>query len=294
MKTTVYYSCSFVPPELIVACGCMPQRLAAACGNGRFSPKEGMCSYTKAWLAMLLEKSGNEDFTAVFTTSCDQMRRAFDLYCRQSGRKVFLLNVPVMNTSRALDYYQQELKRLRTFLCTAGESDFDEDCLRKLMLRLAFKDDPPGGRKGPQIALTGGPIPRSIRQAVQDILRASNGQIFFDASEDTLIHHFLKFDPGQTKQEPLKELAAGYFQLPAIWRRPNELFYKWFGGQIHERDIDGIILFRHVFCDLWHSQVYEFKRRFDMPVLEIDLDGGISLSVSAASRIQAFLEALAG
>lgn len=290
MKATVYYSCSFVPPELIEACGCEARRITAGCGNGRFSPIEGICSYTKAWLEALFKKSESEDFTAVFTTSCDQMRRAFDLYGRPSGRKAFLLNVPATDSPQALDYYSDELQRLAALLCSSSGNKFDLDRLRRLMLSRVMTDNNPKDIGGPGIAFVGGPVGASIRQAAAEILSAVNGRIIFDASEDTLIDRYLKFDPDRAKREPMKELAACYFRLPAVWKRPNQWFYDWFIQKVRDNKIDGIILFRHVFCDVWHSQVYTFKHRFGIPVLDIELDGREVLSACALSRIQAFLE----
>lgn len=291
--TTVYYTCSFVPSELISACGCVPQRLISVCKNSRLSGTEGMCSFTEAWLQDLLDRPETEDFAAIFTTSCDQMRRAFDLYCHQSGRKALLLNVPSTRTPQALDYYRQELERLRTCLCTLSGKSFDENRLKKLMLGCTSKKDKPENKERIQIAFVGGPVPASIRSTVNTVLQTSNGSISFNTAENMLIDQFLEFNPVQTRQDPFKELTAGYFQLPAIWKRPNDLFYDWFTRKLRKNKIDGIILFRHLFCDLWHSQVYEFKNRFDIPVLDINLDGKASLSASAVSRIQAFLETLA-
>ena len=286
---TVYYTCSFVPPELIAACGGIPQRLVPALQDGNTAHTEGMCAFTEAWLETLLGNvKRNEDFVAVFTTSCDQMRRAFDLYCHRSGRDAFLLNVPSTTTVNSLNYYQQELERLQTFLCTVYGERFDESRLEKLMLSSDLNNREPKSNGSPKIALVGGPVPASTRNILNTILKTSNSGIFFDAAEDTLIHQFQEI-----KTTSLKELAAHYFQLPAIWKRPNDLFYDWFTQKIREKEIDGILLAQPVFCDLWHSQFYEFKNRFDIPALDIELDGRDSLPAAVVSRIQAFSETLA-
>jgi benzoyl-CoA reductase/2-hydroxyglutaryl-CoA dehydratase subunit BcrC/BadD/HgdB len=59
-------------------------------------------------------------------------------------------------------------------------------------------------------------------------------------------------------------------------------------------DIRGLIVLRYVFCDHWHSAVYELKKRLAIPVLPIDLDGSDALPASVVSRVQAFTEMLAG
>ncbi|MCF7708751.1 MAG: 2-hydroxyacyl-CoA dehydratase family protein [Verrucomicrobia bacterium] len=75
--TTVYYASSFVPRELIAACGCEPQRLVPVSRGARLRCVEGRCPYTQAWLeTMILKAERGEDCIPVFTTTCDQMRRA--------------------------------------------------------------------------------------------------------------------------------------------------------------------------------------------------------------------------
>jgi benzoyl-CoA reductase/2-hydroxyglutaryl-CoA dehydratase subunit BcrC/BadD/HgdB len=220
------------------------------------------------------------------------MRRAFDVYQRQSGNHAFLLNVPSTSTPETLDYYRQELKRLQAFLCTVSGNTCDESRLKHLMLSFVPGNEKPTGTNGPKIAFTGGPVPASIHTAVIDLLRASNGNVHLDAAEDTLIYRYLKFRPDQIHQDPFSELATAYFQLPAIWKRPNDLFYDWFSQETHKRNIEGIIVFRHLFCDMWHSQVFELKHRFEIPILDINLDGTPCLSAWAVSRIQSFMEML--
>jgi len=291
--TTVYYTCSFVPLELITACGCVPQRLLPALGDSNTSQAEGMCAFTEAWLEILLNKAKqNEDFIAVFSTSCDQMRRAFDLYRQHSKQPSFLLNVPSTATEHSLNYYRQELERLKMFLCSVSGQSFDQ--------RLFSKNTPQAEQIHSskkkyrlRIAVVGGPTPASARNALNELIEASNAGILLDATEDRLIDHFKISNQAKTQQDTLTALAETYFQLPAIWKRPNDPFYHRLAEKVRENDIDGILLLRHVFCDFWHSAAYELKKRLSLPVLEIDLDGKAALSTSAVSRIQAFVETLA-
>jgi benzoyl-CoA reductase/2-hydroxyglutaryl-CoA dehydratase subunit BcrC/BadD/HgdB len=290
--TTVYYTCSFVPAELIAACGCEPQRLIPSIENSLFSQTEGVCSFTQSWLDVLTKNSLDTDRVVVFTTSCDQMRRAFDVYHRRAANKAFLLNIPSTTTPETLDYYSQELKRLKDFLCEVSSNSFDESRLKHLMLDHVPDKDKPAGNNGLNIAFTGGPVSASLYNAVILLLQAYNGKVCLDATEDKLIRRHLKFRPDQIQQNPFRELTRAYFQLPAIWKRPNDTFYNWLSLETRKKNIDGIILFRHLFCDMWHGEVYEFKHRLDIPVLDIHLDGTSTLSAWAVSRIQSFMEML--
>ena len=290
---TVYYTCSFVPLELIAACGCMPQRLTPAFESSRLSQTEGMCSFTQSWLEVLLNKAGKENFAAVFCTSCDQMRRAYDLYGQHSNQHAFLLNVPSTNTQHSLDYYRQELERLQQFLCSFSGKPFDKSQLKTMMSESGEKKLSSNNKRPLKIAITGKAAPASIQNALNEILDASNAGILLDVNNDKLAHHFLEFSRIPMQKDPLTELANSYFRLPAIWKRPNDIFYQRLTDEIRKNDIDGIILLRYIFCDLWHSTGYELKKRLAIPILEIDLDGNAELSASAVSRVQAFSEMLA-
>ncbi|MHC4552141.1 MAG: 2-hydroxyacyl-CoA dehydratase [Planctomycetota bacterium] len=286
---SVYYTCPFVPEELIVACGGRPRRCVPALENGALSQTEGMCTFTEAWLGTLLNKAAaGEDFVAVFTTSCDQMRRAYDLFDPPFNRPAFLLHVPTTETAVCLSYYEQQLERLKRFLCSVTETEFDTHRIPPAQPATPV-DCQPGIIN---IAITGGPVCESILGQLQDILSQSRAQIVFDLSENAMTARWNPAD-SQSPPETVADIAKAYFELPAIWKRPNHPFYRQLTEQAAAHRTDGIILFRHVFCDLWHSAAYEIKNNLPQPVLEIDLDGKPTLSESAVSRIQAFLEMLA-
>lgn len=290
--TTVYYTTSFVPPELITACGCRPQRLTGTFQNNRFFRMEGMCAFTQAWLQTLLNKAKNETFITVFATSCDQMRRACDLYAHHCSLPVFLLNVPSTDTPNALAYYRRQLQRLQQFLCSQSGKPFNRGRLQRETSasgsRTLLKSDKPC-----KIALIGEAVPACIQMTLTEVLKTSNAGIAVDATGNKFMNHFSGFRSATVPNEPLAALAEDYFQLPAVWKRPNERYCRWLMDTVHTNAINGVILFRYVFCDLWHSAACELKKRLPVPLLEIDLDGSAELSVSAVSRIQAFTEMLA-
>ena len=290
--TTVYYTCSFVPPELIKACGCTPVRLVPSKPNTPFSNAEGMCSYARSWLQALSELYREENPVVIFTTGCDQMRRAYDFYRRECNNDCFLLDVPSMDTMDSFEYYCDELKRLQNFLCRCSQNQFDRDILSELMLNHFPVTQWPDNDNSPKIAFTGGPLSQSIRNDVNDIINGYNGCVYFDATEDQLSRSCIKFNPESIQQDTLSELTRAYFMLPAIWKRPNTSFIDYFCNQSRQRSIDGVIIFRHVFCDMWSSQLFEFKRRLSVPVIDINLEDSACLAESAVSRIHSFMEIL--
>lgn len=284
---TVYYTSSFVPAELIAACGCVPRRLTGTAATSRLSRTEGMCAFTEAQLQDLLDKNETEPGAAVFVTSCDQMRRAYDLYGSHSKQPAFLLNVPATLTPHGLDYFRQELERLQRFLCDFSEMPFEASRLKGMSAPLPHTD-----QNQLRIALVGESVPADIYDGLNAVLKRSNAGIALDLTEEPLSDPLGPFE-NTAIQDPLEELANRLFHRPAVWRRPNHAFYRALTQRLGRDDIHGLIVLRYVFCDHWHSAVYELKKQLTISVLPIDLDGSDALSASVVSRVQAFTEMLA-
>lgn len=278
----VYCTCPSVPPELIAACGHEPVRLVPARPLRPALRLEGMCPFALAWLETLLHRPDRDESLCVFTTACDPMRRACDLYNQKAPRPAFLLNVPSTTTPNAFDYYRGELVRLRDFLCMDAKAPFDE-------IKLDAANQPSNEPTGKlNLALLGGPLPAPLREQIDRLLIPSRAVVRLDATEGRLAAPA----PDPHEIDPLTRLARRYFAIPAIWRRPNDPLFAGFAAQIEQNQIDGVLLLRYIFCDLWHSSAAEFKRRLPVPLIEIDLDGGETLTASAVSRIEAFVEAM--
>jgi benzoyl-CoA reductase/2-hydroxyglutaryl-CoA dehydratase subunit BcrC/BadD/HgdB len=287
---TVYTTSSFVPMELIAACGCVPRRLGGDVEARRLSQTEGTCPFTEAWLGGLLEKAKTDHFAAVFATTCDQMRRAYDLYGSKSKQPAFLLNVPATLTPQGLDYFRQELERLQRFLCDFGGMPFDKDQLKTLMT--APLPDQSSANKFPlNIALVGESVLAAIYDGLNAVLKLSHAGISLNLTEEPLSGP-LGPSKDTAVRDPLGDLARRLFYRPAVWRRPNHAFYRALTQRLGRDDIHGLIVLRYVFCDHWHSAVYELKKRLAVPVLQIDLDGSDALPASVVSRVQAFTEML--
>jgi len=117
---TALYTCAYVPPEWLAAHGFRPCRAllpglpAKPCAETLM----GACAYAQAFVE---QARAWADGPIVFTTVCDQMRRAADQLCLAGDRPVFLLNVPATwQTAAARGLYRAELERLGAWLVGQG------------------------------------------------------------------------------------------------------------------------------------------------------------------------------
>jgi hypothetical protein len=78
----------------------------------------GACAYAQAFVE---QARAWDEGPIVFSTVCDQMRRAADQLCLSSDRPVFLLNVPATwQTAAARGLYRAEVERLGAYLVRQG------------------------------------------------------------------------------------------------------------------------------------------------------------------------------
>jgi len=74
-------------------------------------------------LSLVRKASGPYYSVAVFTTTCDQMRRAAEWAALEAPAPVFLMNVPATHGApAAARLYRDELHRLGRFLARRGAS----------------------------------------------------------------------------------------------------------------------------------------------------------------------------
>jgi len=134
--TTVAYTCPFVPAEWIKAHGLgasriVPRRLGH---DGLMEATEGLCPFARALLNDLARRP--DGVAAVFTTACDQMRRAAEVFAvRCPNRPSFVMNVPATwQTPAAMAMYVDELSRLGGFLVGLGGHEPTDEHLAEVML----------------------------------------------------------------------------------------------------------------------------------------------------------------
>jgi benzoyl-CoA reductase/2-hydroxyglutaryl-CoA dehydratase subunit BcrC/BadD/HgdB len=116
--TEVLLSSPWVPAEWVAAHGLKPRGLFVTLCPALGSLGAGVCAYAEA-----VRRAGEDrpDSVVVFTSTCDQLRRAFDAASDTACGRSFLLNVPVTcESAAARTLFRAELERLGRFLVRAG------------------------------------------------------------------------------------------------------------------------------------------------------------------------------
>jgi benzoyl-CoA reductase/2-hydroxyglutaryl-CoA dehydratase subunit BcrC/BadD/HgdB len=289
----------------------------------------GVCPYASA-LADCISSSEGVD-AAIMTTLCDQKRRISGIMARRSTVPLFLLNLPsTWAHEGARRLYSEELKRLGSFLEKMGAVPPTKEKLAAVMrshetLRRTLLSTRPhlsGSRfslslaalrntgtlkeeehkaeealQGIPVAVIGGPA-LTFYRILFTFIEEHGGAIVLDGTDDgerTLPAPFREENLGEN---PFEELVHAYFDtIPHPFRRPNDMFYSWLAREVTARQVRGIVLLRHTWCDIWHAEVRPFKEHVTVPILDLELDHedyrGLSLSGRCTNRIMAFLEALA-
>ena len=156
--------------------------------------------------------------------------------------------------------------------------------------RIREKDDKT--QSGVPLAIVGGPLlEKDLR--ILDLIEQAGGRVVLDATEGGERTLPDAFDRGRLADDPLAELARAYFgTIPDVFRRPNDSLFDWLGTAMSQRQAQGLLFHRYVWCDVWHAELPRVKERSSVPVLEIDeCDDDASLS-RTGGRIEAFLELL--
>jgi len=322
------YTSPFVPAEWIAAHGLAPYRLFPASHShaALSGSSEGLCPFAQAFTA---EAATHEAVAAVFATTCDQMRRAAEPAERAGSHPVFLFNVPATWQSPAAQtLYRDELLRLGRFLVRLGGARPDPAFLAEVMLSydsartslqsqrqtlsaraaaealVSFNQDGFGVRRlgaafplapdpsplAPRLALLGGPLLRE-QFGIYDEIERRGARVVLDATETGERTLPAPFDRARLRDDPLAELARAYFlHIPDACRRPNNLLYEWLAKELAARRVQGVLLLRCVWCDLWHAEAQRLKECLAVPVLELDPSGTAGAGLRTQERLQALLE----
>lgn len=302
----VLYTSPYVPAEWIEAHGLEPCRVVPSGGDcvPAFLNGQGGCPFVRTFCSHVLAAQGTCGI--MMTTTCDQMRRAFDVVAERATVPAFLMNVPrTWQTVAARRLYLGELERLSGFLVHLGGTRPTDDDLAQVM-----RDHKEGNRWGDRwaeahptahrtahpaipVALVGGPMRREDL-ALFDLIREYGGFVALDATEGGEAGRPRPFDRRRLGDEPFLELADAYFDgIADLSRRPNDGFYEWLCRLLRERDIRGAIVHRYPWCDLWHAEVERIRQSTGLPVL--DLDAGEDDTPDDGrrrTRIGAFMEML--
>jgi len=323
--STIIYTCPFVPAEWIAAHDLKPMRIIPRSFGESLHVGQGICPFTHAFLREC--SSNNPTQPMIFTTTCDQMRRASDWICERNSPPCFIMHVPTTwQTLSAQKLYKNELLRLGRFFETLGGTPPTTDYLAEVMieydekraqLRAArgklsarvyseaiaefnryghFNHDSNNTAQiteGVPLALVGSPLLPHLFDLF-DLLQEAGGNVVLDATttgERTLP---AAFNRRALREDPLQILASAYFDfIPDAFRRPNSLLYQWLKEKINERGIQGIIVLRYTWCDTWSGEVQRMKEWCRLPVIAVDIGDETSISARTVSRIQSLLEVLA-
>jgi hypothetical protein len=285
---------------------------------------EGVCAFAQSALNLAESHPGA---ALVFTTACDQMRRAADAATAQPAARIFLFNLPATwQSPAARKRYHAECARLGQFLISLETPNpigeplltvmLDQET-RRAALRQFIQQHParpaaealasffdtgvvPSSvpteagleRPGIPLALIGGPLLPS-QWALFDDIESAGGRVVLNATEPgerCLPPPCPIPSPGQP---PLRTLADHYFDHAVdAFHRPNARLYDWLGPRLQQRQVRGLVLWVHVGCDLWRAEAASLKDAFHLPVLVLDAHVERSGGLRDTNRLAAFLESL--
>jgi benzoyl-CoA reductase/2-hydroxyglutaryl-CoA dehydratase subunit BcrC/BadD/HgdB len=316
----IFCSSPWVPVEWIQAHGLEPRGVwSLASGSGGSVP-EGVCAFAQ----QCVDFTHNQpDAAFIFTTACDQMRRAADTVAGRHPR-LFLFNLPATwQTPAARRLYHNEVGRLGRFLVQCGgrapgaeefetvllEWDQRRHRLRDLLpqtnarqaaeLLMDFFHDghvpdvvPRPTASGVPLALVGGPLLRSQLDLL-DAVKGVGGRVVLNAAEPGERCLLPPLPPRSPGRPPLALLADHYFdQAIDVFHRPNSRLYAWLGARLADRGVRGIILQVHVGCDLWRAEAASFREAWPLPVLVLEAHEGRGFGQRDLTRLGAFVESL--
>lgn len=318
----ILYASAFVPPEWIAAHGLIPvsYRPQKRPLERPVPPLSGTCAFMRAFVNEAATETGARGI--VMTTSCDQMRRAWDFLPADIRDRFFLLHVPATwQSAGSYGYYLEELDRLSRFLeargggrpdagtLAAAMTDFEQrrallmslskrgarftDALNRLYAGLPVTGVEAERAGGVPVAVIGGPLSRRD-EPIFDAVAVQGGDVVLDGTENGEPLLPARFDRRELRIAPLEVLASAYFfHVPAVFRRPNTRLFGWLKDRVSRRGAKGLILVRDTWCDLWHAEAHRLRDFLRLPLVEIDLSGEAA-ALQCETRIQALLETVSG
>ncbi|MDJ0764981.1 MAG: 2-hydroxyacyl-CoA dehydratase family protein [Myxococcota bacterium] len=320
----IAFTSPFVPPEWIAAHGVVPfmfRPQGTADGSGWIENRAGVCAFMRAFVNEAVVDARISGL--VIATTCDQMRRAADALAKGCTKPFFLMHVPATwQTPGAHRYYTAEIIRLGKFLeglsgggrpsptelasvmrhYEAGRSNIAgrlgtmrgsglTDALNDFFAAGTLPQPQATVTRGIPVAVVGGPLSRTDCQ-IFEAIEQNGGAIVLDGTENGERALPLKFDRRRLNEAPLDVLTHAYFSgIPDVFRRPNSALFAWLQQQVQERNVQGMVLARYVWCDCWHAEVHRIKEWLNIPVIDVDVAGS-NVTARHLTRIQAFMEAM--
>jgi len=247
-----------------------------------------MCAYAASFVERCGALTARDG--VVFTTLCDQMRRAAELAARVTAAEVFLMHVPATwKGGGPRRYYRDELERLGRYLVRRGGRTTRRARLPEApAVRRAQRGGNQSPGNGVPLALLGGHA-AGVHGAVVELLQGCGGRIAYDGTEWAPA----PLDSERFAEDPLEELTRAYFDtLPHPFRRPDAPFVDETARRAASHAVRGIVVLRQAWCDLWHGAALSLRERLSVPVLDLELPGEARLQGRDATRLAAFVEML--
>jgi benzoyl-CoA reductase/2-hydroxyglutaryl-CoA dehydratase subunit BcrC/BadD/HgdB len=322
MKTALY-SCPFVPSEWIAAHGWRPRRVAPSRPD-LGAPAVGVCPY--AWAFSEAACRDTEADAAIFTTTCDQMRRLSEQAAQTADIPVFLMHVPATwQTAGAQAYYRDELRRLGRFLVESGGRaprdgdlagamrDYDDRRreLRDVGGRVSGRrfaeaiarfhregvvdvdaSETATDQTGVPLALIGSPL-LAEHFKLFDLIEEAGGRVVLNATTNGERTLPKPFDRRAMRDDPLGALVDAYFGgIPDAFRRPNSQLYAWLERELAAREVRGIVFWQYLWCDTWRAEAQRMKEWAGLPFVALDSGDSPEVDGRVDSRVRALLETL--
>ena len=267
----------------------------------------------------------------VAAATCDQMRRAAELMERRGRLPVFLLNVPATRQNPAAkQWHREELRRLGRFFERLGGKPPAAAELADVMRRYdaarcavrAAREGLSGRRFAEAVAALRGDLPRPVAAAgltasrrpdAHSVWRWSAGRCLapdweiFDAVEKMggplRARRHAKAASGRCpaasirsgrSDDPLGELADAYFgRSPTFFSGPTTTLHRWLARELAARRVQGIVVHRCVWCDLWRAETARIRQSCSLPLLELTAVGEEGAAAGGdAGRLESLLEIL--
>jgi len=287
----VGYFCSYVPEELIEACG-----FQALLFEPGFSPSwetpfpVPFCALCKAFTDWTREQN---PLLHVIPLSCDASRRTFELLSFL-GKPVLPLDVPATTSERAVQRFAENLKELTRRLSALREESFSlceerlkamlpaniekrKEYLEKLKERAQEKDRIP-------VLLVGS----HFAPLLVPLLEEKGFVVFADIPKNRP----LWVEDFPLSPSPFEDLARLYlsFRLscPKLSGKKRRTTLK---RVCQDLNLQGVIVFFSKFCDFTLYEIGLLRQEISLPVLLLEHDNTPSFS-QWETRIEAFREML--
>jgi hypothetical protein len=313
----------WIPPEWIRAHGLQPRFIGAA---DNFQPgssplSAGVCSFAEAAVRFA---EASSDSAVIFSSTCDQLRRAFDAVAPRAAPRAFLFNLPATwQSPAAVRIFRSELQRLGKFLQALGGRAPSPDALRREMrqssavrnrlLRSApaasprgfaealtqfhwdgsFAPPPPAAPSNAvPIALLGGPfLARDWKWL--DELQSAGARVSLNATEFGERSLSPPLDLADASIPPFDALVRACCEnIVDVFQRPNKPLYAWLNLHFRSRRVRGIVLWHYTACDLWRAEAQTLRETFRLPLLLLEAGAEPGAAPRDLNRLQAFVETL--